>query len=156
MIGAVRGVVTVLPLALACMLLAASPCFGTAGLAEWEIRTPGGNLISHIDPLIARHGTCLRKADDTAGLVSERPEDVYVSHLEWWTYYPDHVVGKAHRGYFIFQERTRAVDGYPTERALTDALRRRASARRPPGSSRPRTAGRKSGDRSSGSSAAGS
>ncbi len=53
------------------------PCFATAGLAEWEIKTPGGNLISHVDPFIAANGTCLRSA---------RPEAIYIAHLDWWRY----------------------------------------------------------------------
>src|SRR5207302_2138003 len=66
--------------------LAIVPCFATAGLAEWEIKTPGGNLISHVDPFIAANGTCLRSA---------RPEAIYVAHLDWWRYYRNAVVGKA-------------------------------------------------------------
>jgi hypothetical protein len=99
--------------------------FATAGLAEWEIRTPGGHVISHIDPLKSRYGDCLRKPDDVAGIVSDRPADIYVSHLEWWTYYPGHVVGKGRGGYFVFAEETRIVTFLPTEPRLAEEIRRR-------------------------------
>src|SRR5262249_15416337 len=99
--------------------------FATAGLAEWEIQTPGGNVISHIDPLKARYGDCLRKPDDTPGLVSDRPQDVFVAHLEWWRYYPGHGVGKGRAGYFVFVETTRVVTFVSTESRLYDEIRRR-------------------------------
>jgi hypothetical protein len=115
-------------LALAIGLAVPATGFATAGLAEWEIRTPGGNVISHIDPLKARYGDCLRKPDDTAGLISDRPQDVFVSHLEWWQYYPGHVVGKGRGGYFVFAEASRAVTFVPTESRLADEIRRRGLA----------------------------
>jgi hypothetical protein len=86
--------------------LAVIPCFATAGLAEWEIRTPGGNLISHVDPLVAANGTCLRSA---------RPETIYVAHLDWWRYYRNAVVGKAKNGFFIFNETSRTVSFFTSE-----------------------------------------
>ena len=93
--------------------------FATAGLAEWEITTPGGNQISHIDPLKERYGTCLRQADDHPGVIIEDPRRIYVDHLEWWQYYPRHVVGQGSRGFFIFDESSRSVDYFKTEQDLT-------------------------------------
>ena len=98
---------------LALLILAARPAMATVGLAEWEIATPGGQRISHVDPLKARFGTCLRdpqRAGDAA---------VFVSHLEWWTFHPGYVVGKARSGFFLFHEPTRRVDVYPTEQLLS-------------------------------------
>jgi len=66
--------------------LAAGRAFATVGFAEWEVATPGGHRISHIDPLKERHGTCLRRADQQPGLISSDPADVFVNHVEWWTY----------------------------------------------------------------------
>src|SRR2546425_3159525 len=86
------------------------PATGAVGLAEWEIETPGGHRISHVDPLKARFGTCLRRAGDMA--------DVYADHLEWWTYHPGHVVGKAAKGYFLFDERSRRIEYFPSEAAM--------------------------------------
>ena len=83
------------------------PCFATAGFAEWEIKTPGGNLISHVDPFIAANGTCLRSA---------RPEKIYVAHLDWWRYYRNALVGKAKNGFFIFNETSHAVSFFASER----------------------------------------
>src|SRR6266404_1645283 len=80
--------------------LAIAPCFATAGLAEWEIKTPGGNLISHVDPFIAANGTCLRSA---------RPEAIYVAHLDWCRYYRNAVVGKQRRGFSFSTKQAIAV-----------------------------------------------
>ena len=61
--------------------LAIVPCFATAGLAEWEIKRPGGNLISHVDPFIARERhvlakrparSDLRRTSGLVALLSER------------------------------------------------------------------------------------
>jgi len=85
-----------------------------AGLAEWEMKTPGGHLISHADPLKARFGTCLRPS----GAAGDGPADIYVDHLEWWVFYQDHVVGKGGSGYFIFDEPRGRANFYPTEQDL--------------------------------------
>jgi hypothetical protein len=110
--------------AIALLLLAYQTVFATAGLAEWEIATPGGNRISHIDPLKKRHGTCLRKADDTTGLVLDEPARIYVEELEWWQYYPGHVVGKGRGGLFVFNEATHAVRYFKTEADLRSVVTR--------------------------------
>ena len=96
--------------------LAIVPCFATAGLAEWEIKTPGGNLISHVDPFIAANGTCLR---------SVRPETIYVAHLEWWRYHRNAVVGKAKKGFFILDETSHAVSFFLSEAELNGAIAER-------------------------------
>ncbi len=93
--------------------LAIVPCFATAGLAEWEIKTPGGNLISHVDPLITANGTCLRSA---------RPESIYVAHLDWWRYYRNAVVGKAKNGFFIFVETSHSVSFFVSLADLDRAI----------------------------------
>jgi hypothetical protein len=77
------------------------PSFATAGLAEWEITTPGGHLISHIDPLRA-HGTCLRKRDGDPRPHQEQTDRILVPGLEWWTHYVGTVAGRA-RGPFFFR-----------------------------------------------------
>jgi len=96
--------------------LASVPCFATAGFAEWEIKTPGGNLISHVDPLIAASGTCLRSA---------RPETIYVANLDWWRYYRNAVVGKANNGFFVFNETSHAVSFFGSEADLNRAIAER-------------------------------
>lgn len=93
----------------------------TAGLAEWEIRTPGGNLISSIDPLKSSYGICLRKADQTQGLISTNPADIYVSHLEWWNYYKGYVAGKG-KQYFLFNEKTRKAQFFATEPQMLQTI----------------------------------
>lgn len=97
--------------------LAAVRCFATAGFAEWEIKTPGGNLISRVDPFIATHGTCLRH--------DGQPEAIYVSHLEWWRYYRGAVTGQAKLGLFLFDEINRTVRYFETREALAAAVRQR-------------------------------
>ena len=88
----------------------------TAGFAEWEIKTPGGNLISHVDPFIAANGTCLR---------SVSPEKIYVAHLEWWRYYRNAVVGKAKKGFFILDETSHRVSFFVSEAELKGAIAER-------------------------------
>jgi hypothetical protein len=103
---------------LATLLLASlppAPAFATAGLAEWEIKTPGGNLISHVDPYIASHGTCLR--------AGANPETVYVARLEWWRTYRGAVAGKARQGFFLFEETRHAVRFFPAAEGLNAAIR---------------------------------
>jgi hypothetical protein len=93
--------------------LAIVPSFATAGFAEWEIKTPGGNLISHVDPFIATNGTCLR---------SSRAETIYAARLEWWRYYRNAVVGKARKGFFILDETSHAVSFFVSEAELNGAI----------------------------------
>jgi hypothetical protein len=96
--------------------LAIGRCSATAGFAEWEIKTPGGNLISHVDPFIAANGTCLR---------SSRPETIYVAHLEWWRYYRNAVAGKAKKGFFILDETSHRVSFFVSEAELKGAIAER-------------------------------
>src|SRR5207245_9802652 len=98
------------------------PCFATAGLAEWEIKTPGGNLISHVDPFVAANGTCLRSA---------RPEAIYVAHLDWWRYYRNAVVGKAQKGFFILDETSHTVSLFLSKPVLNWAIAERHLATHP-------------------------
>jgi hypothetical protein len=95
------------------------PAAARVGLAEWELETPGGHLVSHVDPWVEQYGTCLRRR--SAG----NDPGILVDHLEWWQYYPDHVAGKAQNGYFLLHEPTHAVSRHPTEAALEAALRQR-------------------------------
>ncbi len=95
--------------------------WATAGMAEWELMTPGTNVICHCDPFIAQHGTCLRPADKKPGVIAD--ETVFVSRIEWWQYFPGHVVGKARKGFFIFNESAKSVVYYETEALLTARLK---------------------------------
>ncbi len=100
------------------MLLLAAWChppavLATAGLAEWEVRTPGTNVVCHSDPFISTHGTCLRPPDDKPGVATT--ETVYVSHIEWWQYFKGFVVGKAKKGFFVFDEASDKVTHHETE-----------------------------------------
>ena len=85
--------------------------YATAGLAEWEITTPGGNSIAHIDPYIQEHGTCLLA---NGGVV--------VSRLEWWNYYNGYVAGQTDTGFFLFNERTKQAQTFAKESELNIAV----------------------------------
>ena len=94
--------------------------WATIGMAEWEIETPGGNRISHVDPLKEIHGTCLRGAAGGAD-----GDAVHVARLEWWIYYRGYVVGKSAKGYFIFDEVQARVENFGSESELRTAVTRR-------------------------------
>ena len=93
----------------------------TAGMAEWDLYTPGSNVVCHSDPFIAQHGTCLRPADKTPGVIAD--QTVFVARIEWWQYFPGYVVGKAQKGFFVFNEASKAVVWCDTEEALTGRLK---------------------------------
>jgi hypothetical protein len=97
------------------------PAAGRVGLAEWEVETPGGHLVSHADPWVEQYGTCLRRRG------TENNPGILVAHLDWWQYYPDHVAGKARDGYFVLHEPTHALIMHASEVALEAALRQRGA-----------------------------
>jgi hypothetical protein len=118
----IRRVAAALAVALmgtAIALTAGSPAAARAGFAEWEVETPGGHLVSHADPWVEQHGTCLRRR--SAG----SDPGILIDHVEWWQYYPDHVAGKAQGGYFLLHEPTHALSRHASEAALGAALRQR-------------------------------
>lgn len=95
--------------------------WATVGMAEWAVTTPGTNVICHADPFITQHGTCLRPADKAPGVVVA--DTVYVARIEWWQYFPGHVVGKAQKGFFVFNESSKTVVHSDTEAALKKQLK---------------------------------
>jgi hypothetical protein len=97
------------------------PGMATVGMAEWDLKTPGTNVVCHADPFIAQHGTCLRPTDKKRGVTTD--ETVYVSRIEWWQYFKGHVVGKAQRGFFVFNETSKAVGYFDTEAGLQARLK---------------------------------
>lgn len=96
------------------MLSQALMSVATAGFAEWSLLTPGNHLIAHRDPFLAEHGTCL---------LSKPKKRVFVSHIQWWRYYPTHVVGKAEKGFFLFNELSEQVVYFETEAALVAKMK---------------------------------
>ena len=96
----------------------------TAGLAEWEVYTPGGHIVSHSDVFKDQHGTCLRSdAQGDPGKAS-----IFASRLERWRYYPGLVAGQDERGYFLFDERTERVERAGSESDLQALVRARGIA----------------------------
>lgn len=92
----------------------------TIGLAEWEVYTPGGNVISHSDAWqdLCGDGDCLRA--DTSDLNSERL--VFVTDLKRWRFYNGYVIGETKNEYFIFHEASQEIKKYRTEQQFLDAL----------------------------------
>lgn len=92
----------------------------TIGLAEWEVYTPGGNVISHSDAWqdLCGDGDCLRA--DTSDLNSERL--VFVTDLKRWRFYNGYVIGETKNEYFIFHEASKEIKKYRTEKQFFDAL----------------------------------
>jgi hypothetical protein len=102
------------------MILAWPPTVrATAGLAEWEVYTPGGHIVSHTDVFKDQHGTCLR-SDPPGDLAKAQ---IFASRLERWRYYSGFVAGQDERGYFLFDERTERVERAASESDLQGLVR---------------------------------
>jgi hypothetical protein len=102
----------------AVLLLASGPVSATAGFAEWEIETPGGNTIGSMDPYKLHHGTCLLEGKPgTHGRA-----DVIIPGIEWWQYWNGRILGQNAKGYFLFDEKSKAVTWFDTERDLRNTL----------------------------------
>jgi hypothetical protein len=114
---------SMLALALAIMAWPPSPR-ATAGLAEWEVYTPGGHVVSHSDVFKDRYGTCLRS--DVQG--DPGKATIFASRIERWRYHPGIVAGQDERGYFLFDERTERVERAASESDLLGLLRARGVA----------------------------
>jgi hypothetical protein len=106
-------------------LLCAWQAVATIGLAEWQVTTPGGNRIVHLDPLKDRYGTCLVGGDGEDGRPLESAQ-VHVAQIRWWQYYRTYVAGEARSGYFLFDEISRSVDWYDSIEALRTHARQRS------------------------------
>lgn len=89
--------------------------FPSVGFAEWEIYTPEGNLISHIDGWKEEFGTCLRTGDPELQSRLSQVEQVFVARLERWQYNQGYVIGQDREGYFIFNESNRDVRHFQNE-----------------------------------------
>jgi hypothetical protein len=97
----------------------------TVGLAEWQVATPGGNRILHLDPLKDRYGTCLVGGAGGNGQPLESAE-VLVSQIRWWQFYRTYVAGETDSGFFLFDEVSRHVDWYDSLEALRTHARQRS------------------------------
>lgn len=99
-------------------LVGTQPVQASIGFAEWEITTPGGNYIGKSD-LYPVCGTCLvsRPASD-----SPTNSTIHASQVRWWRYYPGYITGQADKGYFLFDERSKAILYVKTDAALTQLL----------------------------------
>ncbi len=111
--------------------LQVADCAAQIGLAEWTIKTPGKNFVADSD-LFADQGVCLHRPAKPGGVLDEKA--ICVSHIQWWMYSGNHIVGKAKKGFFIFDERSREtryydnqvdLDAGMTELKLTKAASKR-------------------------------
>ncbi len=112
--------------ALVCLLvsslltvLQSADCAARIGLAEWSIETPGKNFLANSD-LFTNQGICLHRPA-TGGVLDNKA--VCVSHIQWWMYYEGHVVGKAKKGLFIFDERSRETRYFEDQASLDGGMK---------------------------------
>jgi hypothetical protein len=68
--------------------------------SDWNVRTPGGNIVHGGDRCDRYGGVCLTDFESRT---------VYVSHIRRWRYYTDdagaaYVIGEREQGWFIFHE----------------------------------------------------
>ncbi|MCS7469830.1 hypothetical protein NZK35_24525 [Stieleria sp. ICT_E10.1] len=53
----------------------------------------------------------------------EDANPVFVSHIQWWRYYKGHVVGKAKKGFFVFDERSTKVQFFTDQEKLDEHIK---------------------------------
>jgi len=95
-----------------------APVQGRVGMAEWEVYTPGGHLISDTDVQDPEQVPCLRTdAQSDAGQT-----EILVPRLKRWRYYADHIVGESEAGRFVFTESTRKLTWPNSESGFATAL----------------------------------
>ena len=94
----------------------------SVGLAEWQVSTPGGNLILHADGWKETYGDCLKADDRDAMLPASQRDQVYVSHLRRWRYYQGYIAGERQQGFFLFNEVSKQVTAFSNEQALSQAI----------------------------------
>ncbi len=108
------GVFTIL----AALLPFTGPAYATAGIGEWSIYTPGGNVIRHEDGWKEEFGDCLTPDMEAASSTGRIKRGVYVDFLERWKYYPGFIIGRAKKGAFIFNETSKDVRYFESDEAL--------------------------------------
>lgn len=100
-------------------VLQSADCAARIGLAEWSIETPGKNFLANSD-LFTNQGICLHRPA-TGGALDNKA--VCVSHIQWWMYYEGHVVGKAKKGLFLFDERSRETRYFENQASLDGGMK---------------------------------
>ena len=98
------------------------PSRASVGFAEWQVYTPGGNLILHADGWKETYGDCLKADDDDPTLPASQRKKVYVSHLRRWQYYQGYIAGESQKGFFLFSEVSKQVTTFSDEQALNQAI----------------------------------
>jgi hypothetical protein len=101
-------------------------CSAGIGLGEWTIETPGKNFIADSD-LFPDQGVCLHRPAEANGALGDHA--VCVAHIEWWMYFQDHVVGKAKKGFFVFDERSRKVETFENQASFDAGMKKRELAK---------------------------
>ncbi|MBL1177265.1 hypothetical protein [Pantanalinema sp. GBBB05] len=102
----------------------AQTALATVGLAEWQVYTPGGNVIVHADGWKEAYGDCLKADDADLALEPDQQRQVYVAYLKRWQYYNGYVAGENRQGFFLFNEVNKQVTYFASEPALLQAIAR--------------------------------
>jgi hypothetical protein len=93
-----------------------SAAWATAGFAEWEISTPGGNKIGNNDGLPAEvKGAAIYNGEIHPNDNSSR---IYVDLVGKYGFYDGAIIGETHNQFFLFDESTKAVTKFSTKAAL--------------------------------------
>jgi hypothetical protein len=85
-----------------------SAAWATAGFAEWEISTPGGNKIGNNDTL----------PPNVKDAAIYKDREVYVDRVGKYGFYDGAIIGETHNQFFLFNESTKAVTKFSTKAAL--------------------------------------
>lgn len=90
--------------------------WGTPGFAEWEDSTPGGNNIGNNDIVPGDVGTAIYSKDYSI----DGPDyiKVYVQHISDYGFYDGAIIGKARKGFFLFNEDNKNVIYFANKQQL--------------------------------------
>jgi hypothetical protein len=95
------------------LIVLQTAAWGTIGMAEWEISTPGGNKIGNSDGLHGNVRTAIYKDYST----------IYVKNVQEYGFYTKAVIGKAEQGFFVFNEKTKETKFFRTKAQLCSKVK---------------------------------
>jgi hypothetical protein len=95
------------------LIFCQTPAWGTIGIAEWEISTPGGNKIGNNDGLPSNVHTAIYRDYST----------IYVKSVQEYGFYEGVIIGKAEHSFFLFNEKTKEVNYFSTQEQLCSKVK---------------------------------
>jgi hypothetical protein len=95
------------------LIFCQTPAWGTIGIAEWEISTPGGNKIGNNDGLPSNVHTAIYRDYST----------IYVKSVQEYGFYEGVIIGKAEKSFFWFNEKTKEVNYFSTQEQLCSKVK---------------------------------